>query len=252
MRKKMLKILSVLLVFVLLTACVGLVSDFLVTRKSEKYISEKYSDTDYIVEEATYDFKTGNYYVHIKSPSSPDSSFTVYSDVFGRIGYDTYEDAVLKKWNTAGRIDDDYREAVGKVLESGRIPFEIDFGFGEIVYRESDTAEYGTVPDYAISTQELVIDGEYDISDMGKRAGKLTVYFYDSTVTGERLAEILLAVRAAADDTGVCFKAIDCILQQSVSDEDELANSGRVAVYGFMYDEIYRQGLVDRVKESME
>ena len=73
------------------------ISDFIVTKRSESYIAENYPDTDYTVEDASYDFKTGNYYVNIISPSSPDSGFTVYSDTKGNIGYDTYEDAVLKK-----------------------------------------------------------------------------------------------------------------------------------------------------------
>ena len=220
-------------------------SAFLVTKNSEIYIEENYADTDYIIEEATYDFKTGNYYVQVVSPSSPDSSFTIYADLKGNISYDTYESAVLQKWNTAGRIDDAYRADVEKMLAEAKLPCEIDFGFGEIVFRQSDAPVGEDAPIYAISTDELVLDGVYDTAEMGKRAGKLTVYFYDKNVTAEKMAEILIALKDAADSAGVGFKAVDCVLQLKQGDRE-------VRVSEFMYEDIYEQGLVGRVDENIK
>ncbi|MBR5825738.1 MAG: hypothetical protein IKY78_01490 [Clostridia bacterium] len=237
-------LLSVLSVFVVFLPFGNPISDFLVTKSSEIYIEENYGDKDFTVDEAVYDFKTGNYYVNIVSPSSPDSSFTLYADMKGNIGYDTYESAVLKKWNTASRIDDAYRESVDKLLDSGKITFEIDFGFGEIMFRESDAAVDESIPAYAISTEELVLDGVYDTAEMGKRAGKLTVYFYDNSVTAEKMAEILLAIRSTADGEGVCFKAVDCVLQSRRSE-------AVLSVSGFMYDDIYEQDIVERINENV-
>ena len=225
------------------------VSDFLVTKKAEIYLEENYADKDYIVEEASYDFKTGSYYVNIKSPASADSSFTLYATVKGEITLDTYESAVLGKWNTAGRINDAYREAAKNMLENSDMPYEFDFGFGEIIFMESDGAVGEDIPEYAISTEELVLDGEYDISEMGKRAGKLTVYFYDEKVSDEKLAELLLAVKKAADEAGVTFRAIDCVLQYPNKEGEEWRDE-TASVSGFMYEDIYEEGLIDRIKAN--
>lgn len=251
MNKIMVFFLSVLAVIVTVIPFGNPISEFLVTKNAEIYLEENYSGTDYFIEDVTYDFKTGNYYVSVSSPESPDSSFTIYSDLKGKIGYDTYEDAVLNKWNTAGRIDDAYRESVKKVLESGSLPYDISIGFGEIVYKESGVPVGETVPDYAIAVESLVLDGEYDTAEMGKKAGKLTVYIYSEKLTEEKLAEVLLTIRKATDKGGVYFKAIDCVLEYPQPEDGGQWRDERIAVENFMYDDIYEDGLVGRIKENI-
>ncbi len=249
MTKIMAVLLSILAALVIFLPFGNPVSEFLVTKNSELYLEENFSGTGYYVDDVVYNFKTGNYYVDIRLSGSPDSSFTLYSDMKGKIGYDTYEDAVVHRWNTAGRIDDAYRKAVDALIEGGSIPYDINIGFGEIIYRESGVPVGDVVPEYAISTESLILDKEYDIAEMGKKAGKLTIYVCGDTVTAEKLAEILLAVKKAADEGGVCFKAIDCVLEYPMPDEGERKEEA-VRVENFMYEDIYEEGLVDRVKEA--
>ncbi len=228
------------------------ISKFLVTKNTEIYLEEKAYREDYFIDEVNYDFKTGSYYVLIESEGSKDSSFTVYAGTNGKISYDTYESAVLHKWNTAGRINDEYRSAVDKVLQREDFPYEHNIAFGDIEFYESDRPTDGSVPDYAISTDSLKLDGVYDIDEMGRKAGHLVIYIYDNNVTAERLAEILLGIRKFMDKADVSFCAIDCVLEYPRPEDDGPWKEGRVEVMNFLYSDIYEKGLVKRVKEADE
>lgn len=244
-------LLSILAVFAAFLPFGNPLSEFLVTKNSEIYIEEKFGDSTYFVEEVNYDFKTGHYYVAVSAPESPDSRFTLYADIKGKIGHDTYEDAVVNRWNTAARIDDAYRKAADKVLEGGSIPYEISIGFGEIVFKESGVAEGEAIADYAVSTKTLVLDKEYDIAEMGRKSGKLTVYVYSDDITAEKLAEVILEIRKATDEACVYFKAIDCVVERPQPENGEWRDE-QLSVKGFMYDDIYEEGLVERVESNIK
>ena len=209
-------------------------------------------DEDFEIEDVAYDFKTGNYYVQVMSPSSGDSSFTIYAGTNGKIGYDTYEDAVLQKWNTANRINNEYWNTTKALLESEKFPYNQHIAFGNIEFADSDTPVGADVPKYAISTSELELDGVYDINEMGAKAGHLTIYIYDDDVSIERLSEILLGIRKLFDEKNVSFYVIDCILEYPRPEDDGPWKEGRVEVMSFLYDDIYEYGLNERVNESNE
>lgn len=228
------------------------VSEFLVKRNAEKYIAENYKAYDYIVESVNYDFKTGNYYANISSPSSIDSSFTLYAGANGKIGFDTYESAVEGKWNTAGRINDEYRLKVEKALENEEFDYECNIGFGDIEFTQSDAPADASVPEYAISTSSLELDKNYDVNEFGKKAGHITVYIYNEDVSIEKLSEILLSFKKAADSENLDFYVIDCVLEYPNGDDEALWRDDRVEVMGFLYSEIYSGGLSKRVQQSNE
>ena len=99
--RKFIKICAVVLVVILLAvACMFFgnpVSKILVTRNAKEYVSENYRGSDYFIESVRYDFKTGSYYADVASPSSADSSFTIYAGLNGKISYDTYESVVADR-----------------------------------------------------------------------------------------------------------------------------------------------------------
>ena len=227
-------------------------SKYLVTKNAEIYIQENYNDSDFEIEDVAYDFKTGNYYVQVMSPSSGDSSFTIYAGTNGKIGYDTYEDAVLQKWNTANRINNEYWYAVKDIVENESFPYYQHIGFGNIEFTDSDTPIGSDIPKYAIATSDLELDGVYDIYEMGKKAGHLTIYIYDNDVSTERLSEILLGIRKLFDEENISFYVIDCVLEYPRPEDDGPWKDGRVEVMEFLYDDIYEEGLNERVKESNE
>ena len=225
-------------------------SKYLVTKNAEIYIEENYKDTDYIIDAVNYDFKTGNYYVQVMSPSSGDSSFTIYAGTNGKIGYDTYEDAVSQKWNTANRINNEYWNTTKALLESEKFPYNQHIAFGNIEFADSDTPVGADVPKYAIFTSELELDGVYDIREMGARAGHLTIYIYDEDVSVSRLSEILLGIKELFDNNGVTFYIIDCVLEYPRPEDGSPAKEGRVEVMNFLYEDIFEAGLEERVAES--
>ncbi|MBE6815753.1 MAG: hypothetical protein E7522_09965, partial [Ruminococcaceae bacterium] len=199
MKKKILKVLALILAIVLIigiglfaNALVGNpVSKFLATKGAEEHLAKNYGDKDFVVEEVTYDFKTGGYYARVTSPTSIDSHFSLSFDWLGKLIIDSYEE-VTSGWNTAYRIGEEYRKEVDKVFENNEFPFFMHISHGDIEFTSKEYGEDSSRPDYAIYKETLEIDGIYDIDELGKKAGKLTIYIYNRDVSPEKLAEILL------------------------------------------------------------
>lgn len=258
---KLLKVVGALtvafVVFILISFFGNPVSQFLVTKNAKDYLKENYPNTDFKIETVNYDFKTSNYYVNIVSPSSADGRFELGAGLNGKIDYDTYEDAVVNKWNTASKINDEYRKAVDAVFNNPEFPYDSDIGFGDIDFTTDDFLDYafGTLdgpPEYAIKTETLELDKVYDINEFGKQAGHLTIYVYDEDVSYERLGEILLGIREIMDEADVSFYVIDCVLEYPKPEDDGAWKEGRVEVMTFLYDDIYEEGLIERVRASDE
>ena len=228
-------------------------SEYLVTKNAEIYLQENYENTDYYIENVSYDFKTGSYYVHIKAPDSLDKIFTLYAGTNGKITFDTYESSVLEKWNTASRISTAYFEKTQSILARDDFPYNEDIAYGEIYFKESGAPDGEDIPDYALSTADLVLDGVYDINELGAKAGKLTVYIYDEDISVERLSEILLGIKEFLDNNDVTFYIIDCILEYPRPEyENEPWKEGRTEVMNFLYADIYEEGMTERVRISDE
>lgn len=259
MKKKILKtvvvIISIALVIgicVIVNAFVGNpISKYIATNTAEKHLEEKYSDRDFEIEKVIYNLKDGNYHAFIKSPSSIDSHFTVLIDMWGNLKIDNYEDSVLTGWNTANRLGNEYREKVDEILESQSFPYALDIGFGDIEFIPSEYANDPSVPDYAIIIEDLKLDGKYDINELGSKAGKLTIYIDDETVSFERLAELILEVKKIFDDAKVKFYALDFVLEYP-KNENGTIKEGRVEVRDFLYADIYEEDMIERVKASDE
>ena len=105
------------------------------------------------------------------------------------------------------------------------------------------------MPPYALITNELELDGIYDVNELGAKAGKLTLYVYDDTVSVERLAEIILDIKGMLDDAGVRFYVMDCVLEYPKPESGEW-KQGRVEVMDFLCSDIYEEGLAERVQAS--
>lgn len=254
MNKRFLKISAFLLAVVLILGLAwfanGLVgnpvSKMLATNTAKKHLEAHYADKDFVLDGVVFSFKIGCYHAYISSPSSPDSSFTLVIGLDGKLLTDYYEDHVLSGWNTSRRLDDAYRSAVDAMLHSPSFPYTLDFGYGSIYFIESEYQHNPSVPDYAIVTSDLRLDGFYDVNALGAEAGELTLYLYDDTVSAEHLAEMLLGIRSVFDDAGVKFRVISCVLEYPPA-ADGTREDHRVEVLNFPYDDISAEGLVDRV-----
>lgn len=227
-------------------------SKWLASRTAERHLEEVYGDTDFEIERVGFNFKNTDYYAHIVSPSSEDSSFSLQMDMWGNLLLDTYEGRVLSGDNTARRLDAAYRTLVKGVLESPDYPFESFIAYGDLQFGFSYEAGEEISPVGHIMPEELVIDKEYDIAELGRQAGHLVIYVEDTVVTVERAAEVLLELKKVFEQKNVPFYSVDLVLEYPRKEEGGNTKEGRVEADGFLYTDIYVEGLTERVHAANE
>ncbi len=225
------------------------VSKMLAEKAAEKHLLEVYPDSDFEVDNVSFNFKSTNYNAHIVSPSSIDSEFSLIFDLMGNLLGDSYETSVTQRGNTSLRIGFAYREAAEAVFENADFSFEAHISFGDIEFVPSQYKNEPSTPDYALVSDELILDAEYDINELGKKAGHLTVYAYDETVSTGRLSVMLLELRRVFDEAKLPFYVVDFVLEHP-RNEDGTQKEGRVEVMNFLYNDIYEKGLTERVEQS--
>ena len=251
--KMILKTVALILVVVLVIGALGVanalfgnpISKAIASRSAERYLREHYSDMDLEITKTVYSLKEGYYYVYVESPSSVDTHFVLMMSSLGELRYDDYE-SVTSGRNTAVRINREYTDRVDAVLDSASFLYSVKIGFGEITFKMPENI---APTDHAINMSELIPDKDYDLYELGSLAGKLTLYIEDKTVSVERLAEILLGIRAAFDDAGLSFYTVDCVLEYARGD-DGASEEGSVRVEEFLWADIYEQGLTERVEKA--
>ena len=228
------------------------VSKWLATNTAKNRLAEVYADKDYEIERVTFSFKDGGYHAFIVSPSSPDSEFSMSLTMGGELRWDSYEDRVLSGENTAARINKEYRAATEAVFTSPAFPYYSHIEFGDIEFISREWVDAEDLPRYALFTEDLELDQVYDIRELGKTAGHLVLYVYDEDVSVEKAAEILLEVKHLMDAGGVSFHVIDIVLEYPKPEDDSPRKEGRVETMEFLYDDIYEEGLVERVAAANE
>ena len=257
MKKKILKIAAFIVAVALIAGLCwfanGLVgnpiSKLLATNTAKQYLRDHHPNTDYQLDAVTFNFKFVCYNAYFSSPSSPDSSFTLMLGMDGKIVQDYYESHVTNRENTARRLESEYRTAVDKVLDNPAFPYNCHIGYGELQFIPEEYKNEPDVPSYVLITNDLELDGIYDINELGSQAGKLTIYIYDDTVSTKRLAEIILDIKAMLDEAGVSFYVMDCVLEYPKPESGQW-KEGRVEVIEFLYSDIYEEGIVERVQAS--
>jgi len=263
MKKKWLKIAALVAALIMIAglcwfanALVGNpVSKWLAARTAEKHLEEVYGDTDFEIERIGFNFKDTDYYVHIKSPSSEDSSFSLRIDMLGNLKLDTYESRVLYGGNTQNRLYMEYRALVDEVLEAPDYPFTSFIAYGDLkVGFQHPDVEQGVPywPESYVILDKVELDKQYDIRELAKTAGYLVIYVEDDVVTVERAAEVLLELKEVFDRRNVPFYAIDFVLEYPRKEEGGTIKEGRVNVEGFLRSDIYEEGLVERVRTADE
>lgn len=246
MKKKALKILAATLAFLLIGLILFVTNSFvgnpisklLVKNSVQKYITENYSDLDLEINKVSYNFKDGRYFAYAKSKTSIDTHFAIYCNGYGKVLYDNYESNALGKFNTWIRINDEYRNAVDRVIEE-EFPFNCDIAFGEINNKDVD-----------IKHIDLEIDANVNINDYAKDKGKLVIYIMSENLTEETMANTLLQIKEIFDRNNVSFYSIDLVLEKLTIEGKPSEESMRVE--NFLYEDIYKDGLVDRVNENMK
>lgn len=222
------------------------VSWFLADRAARSYIERTYSEQDIYIDRVAYSFKSTNYFAHILSHSSIDTEFYLYIDMFGNVTYDSYESWVLDKHTTQVRIQNAYRELTAPVIHAPEFPYTLEFGAGflEICYDDTEEMEYGI----GMPREQLILDKEYDLNDLGKEYGVLGFYMTDEEISVEKAAQIALEIKKRYDEAGVSFKILDMTLRYP---HDAQYNRKEGSVYCILsYEDIYEEDLVQRIQHS--
>ncbi|MGM9941013.1 MAG: hypothetical protein ACI32N_03355 [Bulleidia sp.] len=255
MKKKTLKIIAfVTAVFLIIGLAVfanslvgNPVSRWIAANAVTEYVQETYGDTDFIISSVSYNFKDGNYLARVESPSSKDTTFTIEVSQTGKIGYDWYE-YVLRGESTANRLETGYRDMCDTILESSSFPYHrgdenSDIAFGTLCFGDPEYAsEEEIYRKQYMKTEDLVLDGIYNISELGSQIGSLVIYVKEDTVSIERASEIILDIRSMFDQAGIGFHDMDFVLE-SETGEKEI----RVSL---LYEDIVEEGLYDRIIAS--
>lgn len=224
------------------------VSKMLATNTAKAHLAETYAGTDYEIEGVRYSFKDGQYHAFVKSPSSRDTEFTLYITKGGTLRFDTFE-RVSSKDNTAARLDEAYRALCDTLLESEAFPYTLHIAYGTLEFtREAllKASSQTDIPSYALLQDELVLDGDYDIRDLGRQAGHLIIYVEGESVSVDEAARVMCDIRNHFDQAGIPFRAMDFVLWYPQND-DGTRKDGEVHVADFPYEEIRSDGMVERV-----
>ena len=177
---------------------------------ANRYVAQEYGHLDVKIDKVGYNFKFGNYYAHVSSPTSQDTYFTVDISMLGRVERDTYE-SVTDGFNTWGRLNEEYRILIKETVSGWEWPYEIDIISGDLMGSGYDC---GWIEDYELPRSELVLDGEYDILELGARYGGIYIKVEDEDVSYVRGAEILSDITAWLKEKGLTFFAVDFMLSK--------------------------------------
>lgn len=250
MNKRILVVLmcaAVILLVVLLGISVfgNPVAKMLAQRGAERYLEAAYPGEDFYIDRLQYNSKTGRYEAKIQSRSSVDSHFDVGIGKTGKVEFDTYESNVLSKWNTVNRICNEYSELAVPVLKTLNLKYTLEYTLATIEI--SPLEKNGNVPGFALRAEEIQIDGFYDIRELGKQAGVLTVGARDEHVSAEKAAEILLEMKKTMDNAGIPFYGICFSLSSPKADDGSEVQRKEINVELIRYEEICEDGFTDRL-----
>lgn len=228
------------------------VSRNLAKKAAENYLAGKFPEDGYEILDVHFDAKRGHYEVEVGKTGSRDIRFFVDTDGKGNFHHDTY-DNVLTGWNTANALEKAYAEQAEPLLA------KLNLAWGhvntsctlEFEYRQWKDDPYAF--QYFLEGEALVPDGEYDLQELGKLVGKLSVTVESDTVEADYAAQILLTVRQLMDEAGVTFRSVDLVLRYPMPENGTGRRpEGRIELEGFLYEDIRETGLTQRVIDANE
>lgn len=233
------------------------VSHALATKAAKAFLSDRFSGTDYQMDRITYSFKDGRYHAFMVSPTSIDGDFSVCFSMMGEYCYDTY-DSVQDGWNTAQRLNSEYRKLTDTILNDPALPYDntqiysIMFGELEIYPKEFiDDPNVHDIPDYSLVQDDLKLNQIYDIKELGAKAGHLILYVDNEVISVEETARIMLDFRSMFDEADIPFYAMDFVLRHPRT-EDGQSDDEEIRINDFLYQDIYEEGLTERIEIAIE
>lgn len=229
------------------------ISHALAVSSAKQYIATRFPDSDYHLERVTYSFKDGYYHAFLTSPSNIDGDFSVAFTQLGKYKRDTY-DSVTELWNTASRLEQEYRKLTDTVLLDPSLPYDNSsirsIMFGQLIINPRWAVEdpaITDIPDYTLIQEDLILNHRYDIRELGAKAGHLVIYVDSEEQTPEEAARVLLDFKARFDAAEIPFYAIDLTLRPPAS-EDGSRDGDSLMLREFLYRDIGGEDLAQRVR----
>ena len=248
-------ILAVILISVVLYFYLGFfgnpVSKIHCKNTAEKYVAENYPDCH--IENVGYNFKDGRYFANIQKEGSVDTNFFVYADWLGNISYDSYESYVTSGHNTANRMMLEYRDMLENAVPKQDVDYTIDIFYGDILndYYGKEFHNLNAYDAAYMPQEEIMLDKQYDYTDIGYKYGYVCLYAEDTDVSVSRAAEILLDLKSRLDSQNLGFYCIDFVLElPRKTDGSPNDDETRINIDYFLWDDIYADGLEDRIQSA--
>lgn len=227
------------------------VSKLLMKNSAEKYVAENYPDCH--IENVGYNFKDGRYFANIQKEGSVDTNFFVYADWMGNISYDSYESYVTSGHNTANRMMMEYRDMLENAVPKQDVDYTIDIFYGDILndYYGKEFHKLNAYDAAYMPQEEIILDKQYDYTDIGYKYGYVCLYVWDENVSVSRAAEILLDVKQRLDSQNIGFYCIDFVLKLPKNEDGTPNDDDRqINMDYFLWDDIYADGLEERIQTA--
>ncbi len=219
------------------------VSKMLAENSAKKYVNENYSKLDLVVEKTNYNFKFGYYLVFFRSSKSYDTAFSVYTNSFGKIIRDDYENEVANNFTTWRRLDSELRQ-IGKNLITENLPYNITSAAFLSVNDDSNDYRKNLTKDMKLD----IHNPPFDI------AASITIQ--DTDVSYEKLAEVLKALAKLCADNNIKISKYNIFIENDVLVSKIYGNKARehkkLGDYNIPADLLNTDNLADTLKKYIE
>lgn len=173
-----------------------------------RYMYAKYPGLELEIDRVDYNAKRDTYSVAVYSKISQDTYFDIYLDQNDKVESDSYE-LVENGTTTFWRLSFGYGDIVKEAFER---KFRKDLAFCSAELR-SDYLEKDL--NHSIIKKGLERDKDYDVLQLGKRAGLIDVCFNIPYVSNIQLAKIFKECKEFLDEERIPFHMMAIIIQDS-------------------------------------
>lgn len=173
---------------------------------ARRYVYAKYPDLKLEIDKVNYNAKRNTYSVAVYSKISQDTYFDIYLDENDRVENDSYE-LVENGTTTFWRLSFGYGDIVREAFER---KFSKDLAFCSAELR-SDYLERDF--NHVVIKKGLERDKDYDVLQLGKRAGLIDVCFNINYVSNIQLAKIFQECKEFLDEERIPFHMMAIIIQ---------------------------------------
>ena len=225
-------------------------SIFTVQKSVHQYMEEQYGDTDFTAGKPERNLKQGGFTCWVSSDSDPSVRFYLDLSRGGTLRYDSYEFMVGSGMNTALELSRSYGALCWQAAEDAEFPLgtACSGSFEPAIHNDKQTAgEPGVLPD----RMDLKgLDPDMDLSLLSPQYGTVVLEIKTDAVTPETARTALLKLRECMENAGLPFCSCEVWILPG-AEEGTDASEDAIHILNFGWDDIYEDGLEERVVDSI-